>query len=269
MEYKFEILTMEVGSSWVMKTCLKSLHSHCSKTGKSIAPPSVLQSPAKIRTLQVPEKLRFGSGFGSLTYGEPGFGELMGQKLPALLGAIQEQIDQGIADFVVWTDADVYWLENPLNQIATEMVRRDALFAFQSDSLNLSSPGLCAGFFVAKANLETIKILSAAIAEYEAQPGPVKSDQKALNVVFQRERNFRFVLELPQAQFPVGAFANLVWPSYSHRGGLRPSIFHANYVRGSKRKAILLSLFLFGRRVASLAEKIDDFREKLARKALD
>lgn len=151
-------------------------------------------------------------------------------------------------DFLVYSDIDVLWVKNPIEEFSKSFTAYpDTLALVQDFTTDPSSPNLCMGIFVLRNDaaslklVEDCKILHSEMAKKSTRIGDddvITSYYKITNGV-----NIRL---LPQISFPVGnllkAFAKKdVFP------GLKPStpyIFHANFVVGNLKKIMVLDLFM-------------------------
>jgi hypothetical protein len=168
-----------------------------------------------------------GAQIGSGVFREPGFREVMHEKLCAVRRA-------ATGDFV-YTDADVIFLQPAVEAILAELEDYDCLF--QNDSLSPDGP-YCAGLFAMRCNQKTLGLLDAAVAAMDADPG-LPDDQIALNRVLSGSGCRYGMLS--------NRFANLCTLGrvpWDHKPVYLPAdtlAFHANWVKGLDTKAALLA----------------------------
>ena len=152
-------------------------------------------------------------------------------------------------DYVLYSDTDVYWNENPVNELIRLFdLRNEVAVQIQSFSDYASIPQLCMGFVALRNSPVTHKFIQeckSRHAEHSRNLGRIGDDD--IVTQYYLENNFpRFIQELPQTTFPVGRFLNLYSGKAKYPGlpSPRPFIFHANYVVGLRNKILLMKLFI-------------------------
>ena len=152
-------------------------------------------------------------------------------------------------DYVIYSDTDVYWNLDPIDEIVTNFeLRPEVHIQLQSFTDLPSQPKLCMGFVALRNSVQTHEFIhecQSRHATHSKEFGRIGDDDIVTQLYV--ERNFPIlILELPQTTFPVGRMMKL----YSKKSifpGLPspvPFIFHANYVVGLRNKLILMKLFI-------------------------
>jgi hypothetical protein len=151
-------------------------------------------------------------------------------------------------DFLVYSDLDVIWLKNPIEEFAKSFTAYpDTLALVQDFTTKPSSPNLCMGIFVLKNHSSSLRLVEdCKILHLEmAKKSPRIGDDDVITSYYKRLNGITIRL-LPQISFPVG---NLL-KAFTKRDvfpGLKPEspyIFHANFVVGNLKKIMVLDLFM-------------------------
>ena len=152
-------------------------------------------------------------------------------------------------DYVIYSDTDVYWNLDPIDEIVTNFeLRPEVHIQLQSFTDLPSQPKLCMGFVALRNSVQTHEFIhecQSLHSTHSKEFGRIGDDDIVTQLYV--ERNFpSLISELPQTTFPVGRMMKL----YSKKSifpGLPspvPFIFHANYVVGLRNKLILMKLFI-------------------------
>jgi hypothetical protein len=152
-------------------------------------------------------------------------------------------------EYVVYSDTDVYWNQDPLPELLKVFQNREEVaIQIQSFSDLLSEPKLCMGFVALKKSSFTSEFLSRCKSQHKIHSqkiGRIGDDD--IVTQFYIDNYFpSSILELPQTTFPVGRMLKL-YSVKSKFPGLPspvPFIFHANYVIGLRNKIILMKIFI-------------------------
>jgi len=152
-------------------------------------------------------------------------------------------------EFVLYTDSDVYWNQNPVPVIEKAFdIRVNVDMQVQSFSDDLAYPKLCMGFVAFRNNSRIKHFLQECLEVHMdlAQKNPRIGDDDVATSYYIENGMPAWIAELPQTTFPVGRMMNLysTFSAYPGMGAPTPFIFHANFVVGLKNKRNLLRLFI-------------------------
>jgi hypothetical protein len=152
-------------------------------------------------------------------------------------------------DYIIYSDTDVYWNQDPLPEILTVFQSREEVsIQIQSFTDLLSQPQLCMGFVALKKSEASSEFLSECKSRHKLHSheiGRIGDDE--IVTQFYADKNFpNSILELPQTTFPVGRMLKLysITSKYPGLPSPVPFIFHANYVIGLRNKIILMKIFI-------------------------
>ena len=162
-------------------------------------------------------------------------------------------------DFLVYSDLDVLWVKNPIDEFSKLFAAYpDTLALVQDFTTDPSSPSLCMGIFVLRNHVSSLKlvkdckILHSEMAKKSTRIG----DDDVITSYYKVSKGVNIRL-LPQVSFPVGnllkAFAKRdVFPGLKP---ITPYIFHANFVVGNIKKIMVLDLFMsfFNKRIIGVS----------------
>jgi hypothetical protein len=152
-------------------------------------------------------------------------------------------------DFVIYSDLDVVWSLDAYTEIELGFERRpDISIQIQSFSRSISEPKLCMGFVAFRNDTISQEFIKVGGRRHgvELMRSPRIGDDDVATMLYIEASYPKWLIELPQTTFPVGASINL----FRGRGafpGLRaqePFIFHANFAVGLNNKILLMKTFL-------------------------
>jgi hypothetical protein len=161
---------------------------------------------------------------------------------------LQKVLEMGY-DYLIYSDTDVYWNQDPRLEILNVFERRNKVhIQIQSFTDQPSKPKLCMGFVAFRNSQTTTDFLTECRlnhTRHSQQIGRIGDDDVVTH--YFEEKNFpEFIHELPQTTFPVGRMLK-IYSKKSKFPGLSspvPYIFHANYVVGLRNKIILMKVFM-------------------------
>lgn len=149
-------------------------------------------------------------------------------------------------EYLVYTDADVLWLDKASDYVVSIFENNfDIHVCVQDATFKNSRRDLCMGFFAMRNSSETRALINECSELHKAslKTNSRIGDDEIISIYFAQEGNRKMFNLLPQMGFPVGSLIN-AYQDKSPFSGLvlgRPYIFHANYVVGVKRKALLMA----------------------------
>ena len=148
-------------------------------------------------------------------------------------------------DYLIYTDIDVAWLDNPIPFLEGIFAAHPEVnVCIQDASLRNTEKSLCMGFLALK-NSTPVKslILDCQIMHSKGlADNPRLGDDGVITEYYSKLANRSTFWLLPQISFPIGIMSNL----YLDRAPFRalvpgiPYIFHANYLVGHQRKALMM-----------------------------
>lgn len=153
------------------------------------------------------------------------------------------------SDFVIYSDLDVVWIESPETYLRNVYSENETVnICIQDATFKGATKALCMGFLSFRNNVRALNILEDCRKEHaEAlNRNPRSGDDGVITDYFNRLRDKSDFFLLPQVSFPIGLFSN-AYGDHSPFLGLtatNPFIFHANYLVGTKRKAIMMIYML-------------------------
>jgi hypothetical protein len=146
---------------------------------------------------------------------------------------------------LIYVDLDVVWVSNPIDDLALLFQQnQDLQFAIQNSSTNPSETSLCMGFLYLRNSSETLQGLDWLARDHARvlRDNPRQGDDYIISQFYRSPGNAKNFYLLPQITFPTGNLLNLFSKSDVFIGLKTPLpyIFHANYVTGELKKALLL-----------------------------
>lgn len=204
---------------------------------------------ADIRVNFVPLKNQFAVDDKNLTHVYRDFAHDSFYQIVQLKWQLLQEIFELGYDFIIYSDTDVYWNQDPCKELLEVFEKRQQIHVqIQSFSDHASQPKLCMGFVafrVSNKSREFISICQARHTRHSQEIGRIGDDD--IVTQYYEESDFpTFILELPQTTFPVGRMLR-IFAKNSKFPGLPspvPYIFHANYVVGLRNKIILMKIFM-------------------------
>lgn len=159
---------------------------------------------------------------------------------------ISSCLRQSGSSFVIYSDLDVMWLNDPARDLSNSFSRHENVQIYIQDfTSNPALPNLCMGFAAFRNSTRCRKV----IAELNRlhldmlQENSKFGDDDVVTRYFREHQTVEIGL-LPQSTFPVGSMGKL----FSHKTffpGIespKPYIFHANFVIGNANKVSYLFL---------------------------
>jgi hypothetical protein len=157
--------------------------------------------------------------------------------------------------YLIYSDLDVVWIESPERYLSDVFeVNKSVQICIQDSTVNDTQKTLCMGFVAFRNTSESLSIIR---ENMEAHTLALVSNLRAgddgvITEYYKARNNKSFFYLLPQISFPIGLFSN-VYSDLSPFTGLIPSqpfIFHANYIVGARRKAIMMLFILRKNRIS-------------------
>ena len=143
---------------------------------------------------------------------------------------------------VIYSDIDTLWVQDAVKM--TQLEEKNLLLQIQDATLELDAPMLCMGFVSMLNSPTIIQMIDECARENQRRllAGEKIGDDDIITEFYSNHSCPTWIKPLPQLAFPTG---NMV-TQYLARSSFRPIeppkpiLFHANYVIGQKKKAILL-----------------------------
>lgn len=182
-----------------------------------------------------------------LDYNNPDFYQLVQLKWHLFEKLLKDQMND--CAFLVYSDFDVCWIENPIHFLAEIFERNSEVqVCVQDASAKLAQKSLCMGLVAFRNSRESLAIINDAkkLHRHALESNPKTGDDWVISELYSRSGSKSRFWLLPQMSFPVGLMAN----TFLDRGifsGLvppNPYVFHANYLVGSQRKALMMANML-------------------------
>jgi len=152
-----------------------------------------------------------------------------------------------IHEVVIYSDLDVLWLDDVSDDVLRTFQEWQNLHVMIQDfTFNSREPKLCMGLFAIRRSDFSVHLIQKC-AEIHAKGFESKrkfSDDDAISTFYCMPDNASKILRLPNQSYPVGNLLNIMLPVSIVRG-LRPPkplIYHANFVVGWRKKAMLMRL---------------------------
>jgi hypothetical protein len=148
-------------------------------------------------------------------------------------------------EVVIYTDLDVIWLDDVSEDVRRTLQAWPSVNALVQDFTFYSSePKLCMGLFaIRRSDFATSLIRQCSKIHADGFESQKKfSDDDAISAFYQMSNHSTQILKLPSQSYPVGNLINILLPVSILRG-LRPAkplIYHANFVVGWRKKAMLM-----------------------------
>lgn len=166
--------------------------------------------------------------------------------------------DNYVFDFLIYSDLDVVWLESPesyLNSIFQQYPHVSV--CIQDATVRTSYKSLCMGFVTFKNDVTSRSIIKSCKEQHsrELAQNPYSGDDGVITDYYNQSKDMNSFCLLPQASFPIGLFSSLYLDKSPYLG-LRPTnpfIFHANYLVGTKRKAVMMLFALSLKKIKVVA----------------
>ena len=152
-------------------------------------------------------------------------------------------------EFVIYSDLDVVWIESPEAYLREVYLKNeDVNICIQDATFKGTTKALCMGFVSFRNNSRSHQILDECSLEHANSllRNPKSGDDGVITDYFNGLRDKSDFFLLPQLSFPIGLFSN-AFGDHSPFSGLtvtHPFIFHANYLVGAKRKAMMMIYML-------------------------
>lgn len=153
------------------------------------------------------------------------------------------------AEFVIYSDLDVVWIESPEKYLREVYFENEGVnICIQDATFKGSTKALCMGFVSFRNNSRSQQILEECRKEHAKSlvQNPKSGDDGVITDYFNKLKDKSDFFLLPQLSFPIGLFSN-AFGDHSPFSGLtvtQPFIFHANYLVGARRKAIMMIYML-------------------------
>ena len=165
-------------------------------------------------------------------YGSPEFSCLMKYRFPVLRAIMAE------GKRIIYSDLDVVWLRNPLPYLSD--VLDDFPCAFQTESIPVFPPMLCAGFIAMSDSLACCTLVDRFIARYQGRELKRTMQPVLRDILIANKEYLANIFLLPEGLFPNGllyctATSDDPLP-VTMTGQLQPFIFHGNWVQGLDQK---------------------------------
>ncbi len=161
----------------------------------------------------------------------------------ALISSCLRQSD---SSFVIYSDLDVMWLNNPVGDLSNSFSRYEKVQIYVQDfTSNPALPNLCMGFAAFRNSTRCREV----VAELNRlhldmlQENSKFGDDDVVTRYFREHQTVEISL-LPQSTFPVGSMGKLFSRKtfFPGIGSPKPYIFHANFVVGNANKVSYLVL---------------------------
>lgn len=149
------------------------------------------------------------------------------------------------SEFVIYSDLDVIWIESPENYLHDVYEdNKEVNICIQDATFKGSTKALCMGFVSFRNNTRSEEILEECRQKHTNSliQNPKMGDDGVITDYFNGLTDKSDFFLLPQVSFPIGLFSNAFEDRSPFIGltATRPYIFHANYLVGAKRKAIMM-----------------------------
>lgn len=175
---------------------------------------------------------------------------------------IRKSMEISQSKFVVYSDIDVLWINDPVSAISDSFDEEPESQIFVQDfTANPASPNLCMGFAAFRNGERSYSLISELSDLHKVMliENSRFGDDDVITRYFRRS-NRREIKLLPQPTFPVGNLGKLFSPVSLYPGinSPTPYIFHANFVVGNSNKIsylVLISKFL-GTQIPTLPVRI-------------
>jgi hypothetical protein len=148
-------------------------------------------------------------------------------------------------EVVIYSDLDVLWLDDVSDDVHRTFQEWPNVHTLVQDfTFHSREPKLCMGLFAMRRSNFSIRLIQKC-AEIHAEGFESKkkfSDDDAISAYYRMSDNASKILRLPNQSYPVGNLLNILLPVSIVRG-LRPPkplIYHANFVVGWRKKAMLM-----------------------------
>jgi len=158
-------------------------------------------------------------------------------------------------DYLIYSDTDVYWNSNPVNDLLLAFQRDESKeILIQDATLFAGEIRLCMGFVAIRNSNTSMNVISKANALHieMSKSRDRVGDDDVISEMYRETKMYRIIGRLPQIAYPVGIFLNL-YASKDAFPGMRapaPFIYHANFTIGLSRKYLLMRRFHSGRGVS-------------------
>jgi hypothetical protein len=157
-----------------------------------------------------------------VAYGSPEFSGLMKYRFPVLRAIMAE------GKRVIYSDLDVVWLRNPLPYLSE--VLDNFPCAFQTESIPVFPPMLCAGFIALSNNLACRRLLDHFIARFQGKELKRMMQPVLRDILSENREYLANIFLLPEGLFPNGLLYCTLGtgdvPPVTMTGQLQPFIFH-------------------------------------------
>jgi hypothetical protein len=141
---------------------------------------------------------------------------------------------------------DVAWLESPENYLESIYRENPEIHVcIQDSTIRTSTKSLCMGFVSFRKSTESLNVINVCRAEHSKAlvESSNSGDDGVVTNYFNLNNSKHLFFLLPQVSFPIGLLANTYLDRSPYLGlvPVNPFIFHANYLVGAKRKAIMMT----------------------------
>ena len=184
---------------------------------------------------------------GYLDYNNPDFYQLVQLKWHLFEKLFNNQVKD--CDFLVYSDFDVCWIEDPLHFLKEIFEKNSEVqVCVQDASAKLAQKSLCMGLVAFRNSAESLTIINdgKTLHRHALESNPKSGDDWVISELYSRSDSKNQFWLLPQISFPVGLMANTFLDRTIFSGLVPPNpyIFHANYLVGSQRKALMMANML-------------------------
>ena len=215
-------------------------------------------------------EIELGDSSGYLDYNNQDFYQLVQLKWHLFEELLSIHIPT--CNFLVYSDFDVIWNENPEDFLRNIFLNNNEVeICVQDASAKIAKRSLCMGFIAFRNSNEALSIISSAKELHRSTllENPRSGDDWVISQLYSESNLKNQFWLLPQLSFPVGLMANTFLDRSIFSGLVppKPFIFHSNYLVGSERKALMMIHML---RVFGMENHISmkDFLKLICRKAL-
>jgi len=184
---------------------------------------------------------------GYLDYNNPDFYQLVQLKWHLFEELLNNQVKD--CAFLVYSDFDVCWIEDPRHFLKEIFERNSEVHVCVQDaSAKLAQKSLCMGLVAFRNSTESLAIINDAkkLHRLALESNPKSGDDWVISEIYSSSDSKNQFWLLPQLSFPVGLMANTFLDRSIFTGLVppKPYIFHANYLVGFQRKALMMSNML-------------------------
>lgn len=176
----------------------------------------------------------------------------------------QQILESDQVEYLVYVDLDVVIVKDFLKEFdRVYSAKSGAEVLVQHFTYSPAEPRLCMGIFAIRRGIFSENLINNCARSHFVglTSNPRLGDDDVITDFYLQLENKSQFLLLPQQSFPVGNLINLFLPFGALRG-LRPEwpyIFHANFVVGNRKKALLLHILLSRMKMVSSTKVIESY----------